>query len=219
MKTCLIISGGDFNRLPEAIEYDYTIACDRGYEHAVSLGIAPDMIIGDYDSLSLDKIKKDLRNKGLSDTGVLKFPVKKDDSDTMLAIKHALEKGYDNIIVTCALGGRFDHTFANIQSMVYAKEHGADCRIISENERMHILKNGSLVLKKRPGHSLSVFSLSNESRGVTIKGALYETEDITLTNTFPLGLSNVITASETSISVKEGTLLLVESFMGDDNHP
>ena len=219
MKTCLIISGGDFNALPQTTVYDYTIACDRGYEHALKLGLAPDMIIGDYDSLSLDKIKKDLQNKGLSDTAILEFPIKKDDSDTMLAIKHALEKGFDNIVIICALGGRFDHTFANIQSMVYAREHGAECCILGEKERMYILKNGTRILKKKPGFSLSVYSLSDESLDVTIKGALYETENITLTTSFPLGLSNMITAPETSISVKEGTLLLVESFMGDDAHP
>ncbi|MBP5453453.1 MAG: thiamine diphosphokinase, partial [Lachnospiraceae bacterium] len=97
MKNCLIISGGEFNSLPSDFEYDYCIACDHGFDHAKKLGIKPDLLIGDFDSL--ESIKDDFK-----DVPVQSFDTRKDDTDTMLAIKHALSLGYKHIVLTCALG-------------------------------------------------------------------------------------------------------------------
>ena len=106
MKTCLIVSGGEFNDLPVNVDANCIIACDRGYEHVKRMGLTPDIIIGDYDSMSLESIEADLKARGLTEVKILRFPSHKDDSDTMLAVKHALSEGYDNIVLTCALGGQ-----------------------------------------------------------------------------------------------------------------
>ena len=159
MGTCLIISGGDYSPLPSFISYDYVIACDLGYEHSVRMGIKPDMMVSDFDSLDREKFPSD-------EIPLLEFPVRKDDSDTMLAIKHALKEGFDHIIIACALGGRLDHTIANIQSMAYVADNGGICEIYGGKEYLRTFTGGELSLKKREGFSLSLFSISEKCSGV-----------------------------------------------------
>jgi len=207
-KTCIIISGGDYSPLPKDIDYEYCIACDKGYEYAGRMGIKPDVVIGDFDSYEGD-IKADHK-----DIPVLTFPVEKDDTDTMLAIKHALSLGYNRIILTCALGGRLDHTLANVQSMAYAATHGAVCELYSDSEYLRTLNSEtekSIVLGNKPNSSLSLFALSDKCEGVTIKGAKYNAENVELTNDFPLGVSNAWGDSDVTVSIRKGLLLIVES--------
>ena len=83
MNTCLIISGGEFAPLPLDLKYDYVIACDHGYDYAIRLGITPDLIIGDFDSCDTDVTS-------INEIPVETFPVAKDDTDTMLAVKCAI---------------------------------------------------------------------------------------------------------------------------------
>ena len=206
MKKCLIISGGEFNSLPSNLEYDYCIACDHGFDHAKKLGIKPDLLIGDFDSL--ESIKEDFK-----DVPVQSFDTRKDDTDTMLAIKHAISEGYKHIILTCALGKRFDHTIANIQSMAYVCKEGGVCELISDTEYMCTLTLGEKVLLKKEGYSLSLFSLSDKCEGLTIEGSDYDVKNVTLTNTFPLGISNKFKNPTVKVSISSGTLLIIESLM------
>lgn len=207
MKTALIITGGEYSSLPDSLQYDYVIACDKGYEYAVRLGITPDIILGDFDSCELDVSTFPVKSQ------VLTYPVRKDDTDLMLAIKQAILDGYTHLIIACALGGRLDHTYANIQSMVYASEHGCKCELITSTEHLLILKDDSITLPKQDDTSLSVFSITDVSEGVTITGASYDVADIKLTNTFPLGLGNSWASDNVTISVENGTLLIVRSSM------
>ncbi len=204
MGTCLIISGGDYSPLPSFISYDYVIACDLGYEHSVRMGIKPDMMVSDFDSLDREKFPSD-------EIPLLEFPVRKDDSDTMLAIKHALKEGYGHIIIACALGGRLDHTIANIQSMAYVAEKGGICEIYGDKEYLRTFTGGELSLKKREGFSLSLFSISEKCSGVSITGSAYDCENVTMTNTFPLGISNYWVEDEVTVRMKDGIMLISES--------
>ena len=206
MKNCLIISGGEFNSLPSDFEYDYCIACDHGFDHAKKLGIKPDLLIGDFDSL--ESIKDDFK-----DVPVQSFDTRKDDTDTMLAIKHALSLGYKHIVLTCALGKRFDHTIANIQSMAYACYEGAECELFSDTEYMCTLSKCEKLFTFKKGYSFSLFSLTDECKGLSIKGSEYDCENITLTNKFPLGVSNKFKKETVSVSLKDGILLVVQSLM------
>ena len=205
MKTCLIISGGDFSYLPSDTNYDYVIACDAGYSNAQKLGITPDLVMGDFDSYNGNSMTD------FYDIPVLRFNVIKDDTDTMLAVKKALELGYGSIIIACALGGRLDHTFANIQCMSYATKHGARCKILTSNEELITLSEGTINLPRKSGYSLSLFSLTDTCENVCIEGAKYTASDITLTNSFPLGVSNEWSDDIVNISVAHGILLIVMS--------
>ena len=209
MSTCLIITGGDYNDLPKDISYDRVIACDLGFEYAKKMNITPDVVLGDFDSYDIEKVKAE---------GFLPivYPSKKDDSDTVLAIKHAISKGFDDIVITCALGGRTDHLLANIQALVYAKEQGANATIIGDKETITVISKEEKTIEGKPGGHLSVFSAGGNAEGVSIRGVKYETEDVTLRDDYALGVSNSFTAPETSIACKKGTLLVTGEFLPKD---
>lgn len=207
MKTALIISGGDFHEIDPKIKYDYVIACDKGALYARNMNIVPDLILGDFDSY--DGNIQELFPDVLIDT----YPVMKDDTDTMLAIKEAFKRGFEHIVIICALGGRLDHTMSNIQSLGYIAGHGGIGEIYSDREHISTLskKHNSVTVKAKENTSLSLYSLSDECTGVTISGAKYNADKITLVNTFPLGHGNSILEHETRIEIKEGILLIIES--------
>jgi len=206
MNTCLVVSGGEYSPVPKELKYDYVIACDAGYNNCLKLDITPDIVIGDFDSF-----------KGNPDTDLGNIPVRKhnvmkDDTDTMLAIKYAIQHGYDHIIICCALGGRMDHTMANIQSLSYIAKRKLSCELISKNEYMTVLYDGcSSSFDREENACLSALSLSDTCVGVTIKGALYELTNGTLDNTFPLGYGNSWAEDTITISLEKGLLLVIIS--------
>ena len=203
-KRCLIISGGDFAPFPAPEEDTFIIACDRGYDYARRCGVRPDLVVSDFDSYG-----------GQVESGipVRRLPTEKDDTDTMSALRRALEAGCTEITLVCALGGRLDHTLANLQTAVFAAQRGACVRILSEDTEIRTLRDGALRLPRREGWSLSVFAVGETCRGVCIRGAKYALEDAEMPWDFPLGVSNEWAAETAEISVREGTLLIVLSRM------
>ena len=206
---CLIISGGEFCRLPEDVpKADFVIACDRGWQHAQRLGISPDLIVGDFDSSPLPD----------TDIPLERAPTRKDDTDTMLAVRRALEAGYRELVICCAFGGRMDHTMANLQTAAYIAAHGGQARVIGADTEALTLTGGRMRIPCREGWSLSVFSLTDRCAGVEIQGTKYTCENAELTNTFPLGVSNVWAAAEAEIAVQEGILLIIQSKLRPGEH-
>ncbi len=201
-KQCLIITGGEFAPFAPPVEGEYVIACDRGYEHARRAGIRPDLVVGDLDSCRVELE---------SGVPLRRLPVEKDDTDTMSALRLALSEGFRDIRLVCALGGRLDHLLANLQSLAFAAARGASVRIESPDTEIRTLRNGSLRLPRREGYSLSVFAVDGVCRGLCIRGAKYTLEDAELRPDFPLGASNEWSAEEAEITLREGTLLIVES--------
>lgn len=208
MKTCLIISGGSFCALTEERIYDYVIACDHGYEHAKQMGIVPDLVLGDFDSMAEPPAEENVR--------ILRYPVKKDDSDTMIAVKYALQEGFTHLILSCALGGRLDHMLANIQAMAYAAKRDCVAELYGEGEYIRTFTGGRIELPRRDGYVLSLFALSDSCVGLTVEGAVYNVSDSELTNTFPLGLSNGWKDDIVKITMEQGILLIVESALQND---
>lgn len=203
MKTsCMIISGGTFTSLPQPDETTFVIACDRGYTYARRCGIRPDLLVSDFDSYD-----------GPVDPEIplQRFPSEKDDTDTMIAIRAALERGFREAVLYCALGGRLDHTLANLQSLAFALSHGLRLRIVSEDTEVLLLQNGTLSLPRREGFALSVFAFSDRCRGVSLHGTKYTLTDAELENSFPLGVSNEWAEDAATVSVTDGTLLIVLS--------
>lgn len=180
-KLCAIISGGEYSPMTDIGECEYVIACDRGYEYARRAGVTPDLILGDFDSYS-----------GALPEGaaVLRLPTEKDDTDTMAAMRRALDAGYTRIRIYCALGGRLDHLMANIQCAAFAARQGVRVTLYGAEAEIYVLSGGTLTLAPREGYSLSVLALSDAVRGVYIRGAKYALEDAEITNFFPIGASN-----------------------------
>ncbi len=201
MKRCLIVCAGQIepgDLLDAGLTgQEYIIAADAGYLACRGLGLTPHVIIGDFDSAPLP------------DTGipVITHPVEKDDTDSMLAVKHGLGLGYTQFVILGGLGGRLDHTLANIQTLHYLAQAGGQGFLHGGNTTLTTVRNGSLTLGRQPG-IVSVFALDGPCRGVTEQGLYYPLQDAILTGSFPLGVSNFFIEDTATISVKEGTLLV-----------
>ena len=135
-------------------------------------------------------------------------------SPCALAARLGLEKGYTNFEIYGGLGGRLDHTLANIQTLTFLNRHNAVGTLIGDDYALKVVTNGVITFGKdlpenTTGNICSVFSLSDVSTNVTIQGFHYEVEGATLTNSFPLGVSNEFTGRKGSISVSNGTLAVL----------
>ncbi len=205
-KECAIFTGGEFEGY-ESIDVSKLknktiISADAGYIHAKKLGLKTNIAIGDFDTL--EEIPRDVDE-------VIKFPKEKDDTDTMLAVKLALERGFDDIELYGALGGRLDHTFANIQTLAFISKHNASGRIISDSEIILFTENEGLSVEKREGFSLSIFSFGDVCEGVTLRGVKYPLTNATVTQSFPIGVCNEIIEKRAEISLKRGKMLIIIS--------
>ena len=199
MGKCLIFCAGGFAGLYEPVAADdFSIAADGGLVHTESLGIAPNLILGDFDSL------------GYTPVGSTVFPVEKDDTDAMLAVKQGLSLGYKEFLLYGSLDGpRLDHTVANFQTLQYLADHGATGTLVGKTQIVTLVKDGKITLPARNEGIVSVFCMGRDATGVTIKGLQYPLENGTLSAGFPLGVSNHFVGKPAEISVENGSLLLI----------
>lgn len=208
-KRGIIIASGECN-IEQMIagEDDVVIAADGGLCHCKRLGLNPDYILGDFDSLADMSLLQEY-----SEERIVKLPCEKDDTDTLAALKFGLEKGITEFEIYGALGGRLSHTIANIQCLMYLKQRGAVGKILDKDIEMFLIKNELCEIGKETTGILSVFAMDSEAKGVTIKGCKYEIEDVKLTSDYPLGVSNELVGKAPHISVREGSLLVIVEMM------
>lgn len=199
MSTCYIVGAGDFYGELSPRDGDIIIAADGGYDTLKKLGIEPDLLLGDMDSISAPQ------------GGVEKmiYPVRKDETDTHLAYLEGVRRGYTDFAVLGGVGGRDDHTFANYSLLIYAKNRGHSIKIIGSRCDIFAIKNEGVALRGTGGCHFSAFAFGGEARGVSIRGLEYEAENITLTPEFPLAVSNRFLDRDGYIEVKDGTLILM----------
>lgn len=136
-------------------------------------------------------------------------PSEKDDTDTMLAARHVVSMGFDEVIITCCLGGRPDHLFANLQMAAFLASKNVKVRLQGNDCDIYCIKNGKITLKRQEKRYLSIFSAGDEANDVTLRGTKYLLEHGTLTNTFPIGISNEWAEEEAEISVGKGMLFVM----------
>lgn len=196
---CFIIGAMEPGKIASVEEGDLLLAADGGLTHLERRGLAPHLIVGDFDSLG--RIPEG--------DNIIRHPVEKDDTDAMLAIKTGLERGYRNFVLYGCLGGRLDHAYANLQALVFLARRGAAGWLLGEGLAVTAIRNGRLDFT--PGHegAISVFCPDGEARGVTLDGLHYPLHDAVLTSAFPLGVSNQFTGTAASVSVEDGTLLVL----------
>ena len=199
MGKCLIFCAAKFDGLAEEIaQDDYILAADGGLLHTEKLGLTPHGILGDFDSL------------GYTPEGSTVFPVEKDDTDAMLAIKKGLELGYREFLLYGSLDGpRLDHTVANFQALQYLADRGATGYLIGKDYIVTCVKDGSIRFSSEAEGIVSVFCMGADAAGVTIQGLQYPLEEGTLTAGFPLGVSNHFIGEPAEISAKKGSLLVL----------
>lgn len=203
MPRCFIYAAGTFYGLRERPRPgDLQIAADAGLLLCQKEGLRPDLVIGDFDSMELEGTPE----------GCVRVPVEKDDTDTMLGIKEGLDRGYRRFLLYGSLGGRLDHTIANIASLRYLLDHGAHGWLMSEQNCVTMIKDESITFLRDDRYPhLSVFSYDQVARGVTEIGGKYAPAAHELNNVFPLGVSNSIVGQEATVSVEDGVLLIIRA--------
>jgi len=204
----LLFANGEINDCsyikPMILESDFVIAVDGGIKYIDKLGIKPNLLIGDFDSASSDLLEK------YSNIKILEYPSKKDFTDLELAINFALEHGATEIILFGALGGRIDHTLANIYSMIKPTEKGIKAWICAENEDIFLV-NSEIELSYKKGTVLSLLPVTTEVLGINTHNLEYTLINATLHIGSSRGLSNVFTNDEAKIGVVSGILAIVVS--------
>ncbi|MBQ8372595.1 MAG: thiamine diphosphokinase [Clostridia bacterium] len=199
MKTCYIIGAGEVFDLPTPSDDDLVIAADGGYAVLTRHGVRCDLLIGDFDSLPSVPEGVD----------ILRYPIEKDDTDTFLAYREGVRRGYECFVIYGGTGGLEDHTYANLCLLHYAALHGHRATLIGEHNVSRVIVSSSVTLPYSRGNRVSVFAVGGEARGVSIRGLKYSVEDATLTPDFPLGVSNHFTDSDGFVEVRDGALLVM----------
>ncbi|MBQ7876760.1 MAG: thiamine diphosphokinase [Clostridia bacterium] len=202
MSKAVIISAGsitDYEYTKTFIDKDdFVICADGGLIHAEKMGIVPNLTVGDFDSF-----------KGEVTGDVRRFKPEKDYTDTDIAVKAAMEKGYNEIILLGATGTRLDHTMANIGLLEYISLNGGKGTVINEHNKITVIRE-STVIKREEGWHLSLIPIG-EVKGVTLKNLKYPLQDYTLKFSESLAVSNEFTENDAVIEIKEGSLIVIKS--------
>ena len=196
MNTCVIFCAAGFDGLLFPIpENSLVIAADGGLRHTQALGLTPDIILGDFDSL------------GYIPTDSRVYPVEKDDTESMLAVRVGLERGCDHFLFYGAMDGpRLAHTIANFQTLAFLATHGARGWLIGWDYIATVLSAESIEFSGEASGIFSLFCLG-ASAEVSIEGLHYPLSRGRLTPDFPLGVSNHFVGTPARITVHEGLVL------------
>lgn len=196
MNTCYIVGAAPNCASFQPDESDLVIAADGGHETLLKMGIRPKLVVGDFDSSDLPQ-----------DIECVRYPTQKDDSDTVLAIKEGIARGYEYFLLYGCTGGRADHSFAAVQTLYHVAREGFHGYLVGDGMVSTVIVNRSLHFA--PKGIVSVFSLTDESVGVDIEGLKYSLCHATLTNDIPLGLSNEGDGAPAKITVQKGALYVM----------
>lgn len=209
----VIISGGRADKAFMKRELagesrDLLIAADSGLEACYALGLMPDVMLGDFDSVS-GKIKEYYRLNGVQ---TFTYPEKKDETDTELAVRYAINRQAAQIILYGATGSRLDHTLANLSLLQLGLEHGIDMQIRDKYNRIRLIK-GRCVLQKQQlfGNYISLLPMGGAVEDICLTGFRYSLDHGRMPQGSSLGVSNVLDDEAGMISAGSGILILIES--------
>ena len=194
---CCIFGAGDYFGDEVVPQGSFVIAADGGLTQCRTVGITPDLIIGDFDSLGQVQ----------SGENVIRLPVVKDDTDTIAAVKLALERGYRKFLLFGCTGGRLSHTLANLQTLTFIAKRGGIGFLVDKEEVATVTCKGINFDRGAQGF-VSVFAAEG-SVTLSESGLQYTVEGQTLTADFPLGVSNAFIGQEAVISIREGSALII----------
>ena len=220
MRACYIFGAGEVYSAPTIPSDSLVIAADGGLAHLYKIGVKPDVLIGDFDSLDLSEICGDKKcgfedcealRDFLSDSEILRYPIEKDDTDMRLSYKIGVSRGCDEFHIYGGSGGREDHTFANYCLLLEAKNDRKRAFLYNQSGRVFIVKNEKISIRGKSGKTVSVFAFGSDAEGVSIKGLKYEAMNVNLPAQSSLCVSNSYTESGFGeISVKNGALIVLE---------
>ncbi len=202
MKTALIVGNGevDYRILKDLPKDTYVICADGGLRHMEGLKVKPDVIIGDMDSVNSD----------ITGENIIKYPVRKDFTDSEIAVDYAIENGFLKIIMLGFTGTRLDHTLANLFLLKKLSDNGINGYIKDFNNTVYFAKKENVILGKA-GDIVSIIPVGGDLLGVTTKGLDYPLANETLEFSKSRGVSNVMTENECTITIEEGMALIIKS--------
>ena len=199
MKRCFIFSAGTFFGMREyPAKGDYVIAADAGYRVCQQIGIVPDVVLGDFDSMEAPE-----------DVGqICRLPVEKDDTDTLAAVRLGLQRGCSEFFLYGATGGkRLDHTLANLQTLLFLRRQGARGWMYDNDFIWTVIENESISIEKTVEWGLlSAFCMGDRAEGIDEIGVQYPLNNAALTPDFPIGVSNHILENQAMVAVRNGAL-------------
>ncbi|MFY9198288.1 MAG: thiamine diphosphokinase [Acutalibacteraceae bacterium] len=197
---CYIVGAGSFDNQPfDVKKNDLIIAADGGYKYLKQLNIDCDILLGDFDSI--DEIP--------NHSNIIQHPEQKDDTDMVLAVQTGLKKGYKCFVIYGGLGGRLDHTIANIQTIAYLSKQGAQGFLIGEGMVITAITNSDFNFDGTKRGVISIFANGDKASGVYLNGLKYKLENATITSDYPIGVSNEFVGEESQVIVNNGTLIIV----------
>lgn len=226
MKKCYIVGAGEFFGSIHPCEEDLVIAADGGLVYLEKMGIVPDVVVGDFDSLEerqdfdtervccaennfCSNESRFFITKRGKNIEVVKHPIMKDETDMYLAYEIGSSRGYKEFELYGGVGGREDHTFANYCLLLRAKNDKNDIALIGNGVRFFVIKNEKKRVFGNPEATVSAFAFGGIAEGVDIRGLKYEAKNVTLYPDRPLGVSNsFLSSGEGEISVERGALLV-----------
>lgn len=202
MSRCIIIAplyAGEERDWLTPEEGDLLLCADGGFDAARRFGLEPRLVIGDFDS-----------SAGEAPTcEVIRLPVHKDDTDMVACLREARSRGYRSFRIAGCLGGRLDHTIANLQCLYDCALRGEDAWMCDGTNRVTVLLPGEHVIPADRSRKISLLAFTPEVTGVCLTGTLWPLEDAVLTQRFPLGVSNEFVEEQAVVRFQEGALLLM----------
>jgi thiamine pyrophosphokinase len=209
----VIFANGDLN-LPTAAESliragDLVIAADGGLLHCRQLGMVPDVLIGDFDSIS----EQDRAELEASGAEIIRHPARKDYTDLELALRYAQARGLSEILVLGALGARWDQTLANLLLPAAVELNAMDIHLLDGEQEIQLLRGApsgrELMLRGQPGEIVSLIPLGGDAQGITTRGLEYPLHNGSLSFGATRGVSNSLVESTATIRLESGLLLCV----------
>lgn len=207
MKALLILNGEKINKdimLALRDESEFILSADGGTDYCLELGIKPDLVIGDLDSISVGTLEVLEKAK----IPVYKFPVKKDKTDSELCIEYLMDIGATEITIAGAIGNRIDHSIANILLLKKINDSGFNGKIVHNYNTIYLINN-ELVLDRKEGYFVSIIPIESKGITVTLKGFEYELNNTRINFTSTHGISNIIRDNKGYIKLHEGQCLVI----------
>ncbi len=209
MKALIIASGKikDYNLLKSLVQKsDFILCADGGINHLMKLGVIPNLVLGDLDSIS----ESGMHYIRYNNIKVEKHPVMKDETDTHLAVNYAISKGYRELTIIGGIGSRIDHSLANIYLLRTINKNGIKGRIINENNIIHLVDK-KIILSKKENYFTSIIPISLSGIHISISGFLYPLNDQYIEFASTRGVSNQVTEDYGIIKIHDGEALVIES--------
>lgn len=211
---CILVGAGDLtiSEIPMG-ENDLCIAVDAGYEYCRLLEITPDYILGDFDSISEKEAENVAEIAKQEEDKVIILPIEKDDTDMLAAIKLGLSEGYRSFRIYGGMGGRIEHTIANIQCLLYLKEHNAVGYLMDGTGMILVAKDEEISFQDSMEGYMSLFSMGDKAT-VSIENMKYPLQEQDITNSFPIGISNeFILGEKGKVTVHKGAVVMIVSWV------